>query len=163
MLVHELEERLRHVLPFQKRTHSAQTVFAVGMGRRARFFQGVTRVLAAQVQQALQHAHAGNAPALQHRLRPTRASAAKTPHLDEQILGPVVDGGVLAQLTVVQLYLVSAIEGTLFVFFNIAEAACLPRVVSKEQLPAATAQNRRCRPPRWRNPLRPGAANHAPS
>ncbi len=44
-------------------------------------------------------------------------------------------------LTIVQLYLVSAIEGTLFVFFNIAEAACLPRVVPKEQLPAATAQN----------------------
>jgi predicted MFS family arabinose efflux permease len=41
----------------------------------------------------------------------------------------------------VQLYLVSAIEGTLYVFFNIAEAACLPRVVPKEQLPAATAQN----------------------
>ncbi len=44
-------------------------------------------------------------------------------------------------LTIIQLYLVSAIEGTLFVFFNIAEAACLPRVVPKEQLPAATAQN----------------------
>ncbi|HYX48157.1 MAG TPA: MFS transporter [Ktedonobacteraceae bacterium] len=47
----------------------------------------------------------------------------------------------LGDLTIVQLYLVSAIEGTLFVFFNIAEAACLPRVVPKEQLPAATAQN----------------------
>jgi predicted MFS family arabinose efflux permease len=47
----------------------------------------------------------------------------------------------LGDLTIVQLYLVSAIEGTLFVFFNIAEAACLPRVVAKEQLPAATAQN----------------------
>jgi MFS family permease len=44
-------------------------------------------------------------------------------------------------LTILQLYLVSAFEGTLFVFFNIAEAACLPRVVPKEQLPAATAQN----------------------
>jgi predicted MFS family arabinose efflux permease len=47
----------------------------------------------------------------------------------------------LGDLTIIQLYLVSAIEGTLFVFFNIAEAACLPRVVPKEQLPAATAQN----------------------
>ena len=47
----------------------------------------------------------------------------------------------LHQLTVLQLFIVSAIEGTLFVFFNIAEAACLPRVVPKEQLPAATAQN----------------------
>jgi MFS family permease len=48
---------------------------------------------------------------------------------------------VLGHLTILQLYLVSLIEGTLFVFFNIAEAACLPRVVPKEQLPAATAQN----------------------
>src|SRR2546430_13858864 len=47
----------------------------------------------------------------------------------------------LGDLTILQLYLVSAIEGTLYVFFNIAEAACLPRVVPKEQLPAATAQN----------------------
>jgi MFS family permease len=44
-------------------------------------------------------------------------------------------------LTVLQLYVVSAIEGTLFVFFNIAEVACLPRVVAREQLPAANAQN----------------------
>src|SRR6266516_6188555 len=47
----------------------------------------------------------------------------------------------LGDLTMIQIYLVSTIEGTLYVFFNIAEAACLPRVVSKEQLPAATAQN----------------------
>ena len=47
----------------------------------------------------------------------------------------------IGQLTVLQLYVVSAIEGTLFVFFNIAEVACLPRVVAKEQLPAANAQN----------------------
>jgi predicted MFS family arabinose efflux permease len=45
------------------------------------------------------------------------------------------------RLTVGQIYLVSLIEGTLFVFFNIAEVACLPHVVPKEQLPAATAQN----------------------
>ena len=47
----------------------------------------------------------------------------------------------LGHLTIIQLYLVALVEGTLFVFFNIAEAACLPRVVPKEQLPAATAQN----------------------
>jgi len=47
----------------------------------------------------------------------------------------------MGQLTVIQLYLVSAIEGTLFVFYDIAETACLPRVVQKEQLPSATAQN----------------------
>ena len=48
---------------------------------------------------------------------------------------------VFGYLTVSQLFIVSAIEGTLFVFFNIAEAACLPRVVPKSQLPDATAQN----------------------
>src|SRR6266700_3059305 len=47
----------------------------------------------------------------------------------------------IGHLTIIQLYLVSTIEGTLFVFFNIAEVACLPNVVAKEQLPAATAQN----------------------
>src|SRR5579859_3326910 len=44
-------------------------------------------------------------------------------------------------LTAIQLYLVSFIEGTLFIFFGLAEAAALPRVVSQEQLSAATAQN----------------------
>lgn len=48
---------------------------------------------------------------------------------------------ILGHLTIVQIYLVSTIEGTLFVFFDLAEVACLPRVVPKEQLPAATAQN----------------------
>jgi len=48
----------------------------------------------------------------------------------------------LGHLTLVQLYIVSLIEGTLFVFFSLAEAACLPRVVAKEQIPAATAQDR---------------------
>ena len=47
----------------------------------------------------------------------------------------------LRHLSIVQLYIVSAVEGTLFVFFNIAEVAALPRVVSKDQLPAANAQN----------------------
>jgi predicted MFS family arabinose efflux permease len=45
------------------------------------------------------------------------------------------------QLTVAQLYVVSVVEGTLFVFFNLAEVACLPRVVPAAQLPAANAQN----------------------
>ena len=48
---------------------------------------------------------------------------------------------IIGRLTIVQLFLVSLLEGTLFVFFNIAEVACLPRVVTKEQLPAANAQN----------------------
>ncbi len=43
-------------------------------------------------------------------------------------------------LTTAHLALVAAVEGTLFTFFNLAEAACLPRVVAKEQLPAAVGQ-----------------------
>jgi predicted MFS family arabinose efflux permease len=44
-------------------------------------------------------------------------------------------------LTVWQLYIAAFVEGTFFVFFNIAEVAALPRVVPKEQLPQASAQN----------------------
>jgi predicted MFS family arabinose efflux permease len=44
-------------------------------------------------------------------------------------------------LAVQQIYLVAVIEGSLHVFFNIAETAALPRVVAIEQLPQATAQN----------------------
>jgi predicted MFS family arabinose efflux permease len=40
-----------------------------------------------------------------------------------------------------QLYLIAFVEGTLFVFFNIAEVAALPRVVAKQQLPLATGFN----------------------
>lgn len=47
----------------------------------------------------------------------------------------------LGHLTGVQLCFNALIEGTFFVFFNLAEVACLPRVVSNEQLPLATSQN----------------------
>lgn len=43
--------------------------------------------------------------------------------------------------SLLQLYIVSLVEGTLYVFFDIAQVACLPNVVEKEQLPAASAQN----------------------
>jgi len=42
-------------------------------------------------------------------------------------------------LSILQLCLVSLLEGTCFVFFNVAEVACLPRVVAKEQLKAAAS------------------------
>ncbi|MBV9280553.1 MAG: MFS transporter [Chloroflexi bacterium] len=45
------------------------------------------------------------------------------------------------RLTIVQLALVSIVEGALFVVFSAAEAAALPRVVPGEQLPAAAALN----------------------
>lgn len=56
-------------------------------------------------------------------------------------MGSVPLALVLQRLTVAQLYVVALVEGTLYVFFNLAEVACLPRVVTSEQLPAATAQN----------------------
>ena len=44
-------------------------------------------------------------------------------------------------LTLAQVYAVSLVEGSLYVFFNIAEVAALPRVVPALQLPEAAAQN----------------------
>jgi predicted MFS family arabinose efflux permease len=44
-------------------------------------------------------------------------------------------------LSLAQIYLVSFIEGTLFVFFNLAEVTALSRVVVSAQLPQAAAQN----------------------
>ncbi|HET9979772.1 MAG TPA: MFS transporter [Ktedonobacterales bacterium] len=47
----------------------------------------------------------------------------------------------LGHLSMIQLYLVALSQGTCFVFFWLARLAALPRVVPKEQLPAAVAQN----------------------
>ncbi len=47
----------------------------------------------------------------------------------------------LGHLTLAQIYLAAVIEGTAFVFFNVAEVAALPRVVSSSQLPQAASQN----------------------
>lgn len=47
----------------------------------------------------------------------------------------------LKHLTMAQLYLVALCEGALAVFFGIAQTACLPQVVTNQQLPAAAAQN----------------------
>ncbi len=47
----------------------------------------------------------------------------------------------LGRLTVAQICANTLLEGTFFVLFNLAEVSCLPRVVSKEQIPLATSQN----------------------
>ena len=47
----------------------------------------------------------------------------------------------LDRLTLPHLYAVSLVQGTLMVFFNLAEVAALPRVVDKAQLPQAIGQN----------------------
>jgi MFS family permease len=46
----------------------------------------------------------------------------------------------LGHLTAAQLYLVAMAEGALATFFDLAQAASIPRVVRKEQLPTAIAQ-----------------------
>lgn len=46
----------------------------------------------------------------------------------------------LGHLTTVQLYLAAVVEGTLAAFFDLAQAASIPRVVRKEQLPVTIAQ-----------------------
>src|SRR2546421_2105891 len=56
-------------------------------------------------------------------------------------LGSISVALVLGHLTIIQLAIVSLVEGTLFTFFGLAETACLPQVVTKEQLPGAAAQN----------------------
>jgi MFS family permease len=56
-------------------------------------------------------------------------------------MGSIPVAVALGALTIWQIYVVAFIEGTLFVFFNIAEVAALPRVVPKSQIPSATAQN----------------------
>jgi MFS family permease len=47
----------------------------------------------------------------------------------------------LGGLHMAQLYAVAAIAGSAFVFYNIAEISCLPRMVEPEELPRATATN----------------------
>jgi MFS family permease len=58
----------------------------------------------------------------------------------------------LGRLGLLQLCLVALVEGTLMTFFDVAEIACLPHVVPKEQIPAASARKIRpsTQPPgRW--------------
>lgn len=57
-------------------------------------------------------------------------------------LGSIPVAFVFGGLTFVQLYLVALIEGTLFTFFTVAEIASIPHVVAKEQITAATGQDR---------------------
>ncbi len=47
----------------------------------------------------------------------------------------------LGHLSLTQLYVVSLLEGMLFVFFDQANSNCFVRVVAKDDLPAAVAQN----------------------
>ena len=55
-------------------------------------------------------------------------------------MGSVCIAILLGHLTLIQLYIVGLIEGSFFVFANLARFAAIPLVVSKEQFPAAAAQ-----------------------
>ncbi|HZQ36712.1 MAG TPA: MFS transporter [Dehalococcoidia bacterium] len=56
-------------------------------------------------------------------------------------LGSVPLALLIGRLSAAQLYLVTFVEGTLFIFFGLAETACLTRVTSSRQLPTAVAQS----------------------
>jgi MFS family permease len=56
-------------------------------------------------------------------------------------LASVAVAVVLGRITVGHLVVVAFVEGTLYVFFLLAETAALPHVVPRPQLPAAVAQN----------------------
>jgi len=56
-------------------------------------------------------------------------------------LGSIPVALLLGHLTIILLCIVALVEGTLFTFFNLAETACLPQVVSQDQLTGAAAQN----------------------
>ena len=55
-------------------------------------------------------------------------------------LGSIPVALLLGHLSVLQVCLVALVEGTLFVFFDIAEIAVLPGIVTQEEMPAAVAQ-----------------------
>ena len=54
-------------------------------------------------------------------------------------LGSIPLAMAVGQLSIAQLAVTSMVEGTLFTFFNVAESACLARVIPRAQLPAAVS------------------------
>jgi MFS family permease len=57
------------------------------------------------------------------------------------VLGSIPFAYSIGRLTIIQLYIATLIEGSLYVFFNVAEISCLPHIVSKEQMPTALGQD----------------------
>ncbi|HEY3523141.1 MAG TPA: MFS transporter [Candidatus Limnocylindrales bacterium] len=56
-------------------------------------------------------------------------------------LGSVAIAIAVDAVSIVQLVVVAFVEGSLFVFFDLAEGAALPRIVAASQVPSAVAQN----------------------
>ncbi len=57
------------------------------------------------------------------------------------ILASIPVAFVLGHLTLVQIYITALLEPTFGVFFDLAERACLPQMVPREQLPPVSSQN----------------------
>ncbi|GAC1400652.1 MAG: MFS transporter [Ktedonobacteraceae bacterium] len=55
-------------------------------------------------------------------------------------MGSICIAMLFGHLTLIQLYVVGLVEGSFFVFANLARFAAYPRIVSQEQFPAAVAQ-----------------------
>jgi len=55
-------------------------------------------------------------------------------------IGAIALGLALHDLTVLELYIACAVESSFFVFANLSRFASFPKIVSKEQFPAASAQ-----------------------
>lgn len=56
------------------------------------------------------------------------------------VMASIVLAHMLGGLSFVHILLAGLVEGTLYVFFNIAESTCLPSLVRPDQIPAAAAQ-----------------------
>jgi predicted MFS family arabinose efflux permease len=56
-------------------------------------------------------------------------------------LGSIAIALTLGRLTLIQILIAAFVEGTFYVFFQLAEWAALPHIVTREQLPVALAQN----------------------
>jgi MFS family permease len=57
------------------------------------------------------------------------------------VLGSIPLAYLFGRPTLIQLYVAALVEGSLYVFFNIAETSCLPHVVPKEQFSVALGQD----------------------
>ena len=57
------------------------------------------------------------------------------------VLASIPGAFAIGHLTLVQIYITALLEPTFGVFFDLAERACLPQMVSREQLPSVSSQN----------------------
>jgi MFS family permease len=78
-------------------------------------------------------------------------------------VGSIPAAMALDALTLAHIYIVCFVEGSLFVFFNIAEVAALPRVVPRAQLPKPRRTTKRDTASRTSSDRRWGRSSTRPS